>query len=317
MTIFVVGGLSVDHLVNIHIGMCPSRLGGPALYSSLGARMVTDAPVAALTVLPEDEPRFLNEFKKWKIDISKCEKAAHASRLWLCTDDAGRVIMPVAQQGHSELRHNISKPMSVDGAQDATSAVFPVKAGTGDIVLLSSPHDIHPRYASAEFVLVDPHQDYVFEEGANYFDRLVDQCGSDRLVLLPSRIQLLALGDNPKKEAEKLSNRYQTKVVARLDQEGMAVFSPDLSALVTDRSVSTFDATGAGDTTAGVIAGMLTFNDDVVTASRYAVAAARILLSDWSIQGISRFLERFINDPARRQAMLQQAPNVQFTLEEK
>lgn len=292
MTVYAVGGLSVDHLVNWREGAQFYNLGGPALYAACGMRTVDkNSQVEVLSFLPEGDNRFTSEFETRDIGYASCVRTKTIDTIWICTDRSGRVLFPAAHADGIEL---LEPGLGTDSQIDPISVDFGVEFTEEDVVLLSSPTEMPEAYKRAGTVLIDPHQTGVLNHGWEYLEHLVSEAQPARVILLPSRVQLRALGETSD-VALRMSERLGVDVVARLDEEGMDVLSQDGRARVKDVGVPVRDTTGAGDTTAGAIAGALANGRSLLEATQLAVTVARLLLSDWGINALSA--DTYIQDP--------------------
>ncbi|MGO4689188.1 PfkB family carbohydrate kinase [Glaciibacter sp. 2TAF33] len=270
-TVGVSGGLSVDHLVVAPTGARFNQLGGPGLYAALGARLVDGAAVRLSADVPRDDPRFDQLFTELGIDHTQCAYVGSASRLWILNSDQGRRIVFTSAQGNVELETEESTVESFDFAS------VPAAFYRGlDGLLESSPDRLPPTEATT-IVGIDPHQLRVLSGGLDY----LREVSPERAVILPSRVQLTLIDNDPKAAARTIATTLGSPVVARLDREGMYVVSEDGTWSVHDNDVTVYETTGAGDSSAAAIIAALSGGADLVTAAMLGVSVARLAVADW------------------------------------
>ncbi len=266
----VVGGLSVDHIVRVGRPAHYDRLGGPGLYAALGARLVEGTRVRLRCELPDAVPEFAETLTAARVDLSACTAVPDVVRVWLLD----------APQGRRLVSTRPPPGLEIAGADDVIPAPEPDDNGffTGlDGLLFCSPARLDRRYEGRTVVGVDPDQSLVNTLGWDYWEAVRIASG----VLLPSRVQLAALGAEPRAAAERLAGRLDVPVIARLDADGAYAVDPaGPSWTVRDPAAEVVDTTGAGDTTAGATVAALAAGADLATATAIGVSAARIVLSD-------------------------------------
>jgi 2-dehydro-3-deoxygluconokinase len=96
--------------------------------------------------------------------------------------------------------------------------------------------------------------------------------------LLPSLedMQAIAGRDDPQAILDWIFEKGAQHVVLKLGKEGCIAATPEMRTLVAGHTVKAVDATGAGDCFDGAFLARLHFGDDMVTAARYANAAAAL-----------------------------------------
>jgi sugar/nucleoside kinase (ribokinase family) len=277
-TVAVLGTLTVDHLVQVGTGARFDVLGGPGLYGALGARLVEGASVVLLTELPADEPRFADLLDSNGIDRSHCPVVGTAPRLWILDSPQGRRIAPTAPEGGIEL---------MDGQTDSDGQQLdsvPAAAGEADAALLCAPTCIPSSLPERMLIGVDPEQRLVAQRGVDYWSSIVPPRG----ILLPSRVQLRNLADDPRTAARTLAATLGASVVARLDRDGALAVDPEGHAWsVVDSDVKVTDTTGAGDAMAGATVAALAAGYPLEEAAALGVSAARLVLEGWGAEGLS------------------------------
>lgn len=284
MSLAIFGGLSVDHIVHEKLGAKFNLPGGPALYASLGARIL-DADVSVVTRIPKTDPRFLLLFERAGVSTRYSKEVEHVQGVWILNDSHGRLLVPWAQEGQLELASGGSLPTCSDDEvkePDAFSTLYSPPLGQFDSVLLSSPEPSFSLNARVRRVGIDPHQTYINSLGSDYYTKF-SQVGE--LVLLPSRLQL-GPARHPFQSANSLARKLHATVFARLDVDGISATNGEQSFLVSDRSAPVVDTTGAGDTTAGAIMAALDAGCSMVEAASLAVTVARQLLSGWGTENL-------------------------------
>jgi ribokinase len=97
-------------------------------------------------------------------------------------------------------------------------------------------------------------------------------------LLVPNEVEARALTglDDPLAAALDLRRRLGCDIVVTLGQRGSLVVQADGHELVPTHVVDAVDAVGAGDTYCGSLGARLAMGDDLVTAARYASAAAAL-----------------------------------------
>jgi sugar/nucleoside kinase (ribokinase family) len=154
-----------------------------------------------------------------------------------------------------------------------------------DGVLLCAPDRVRIDVAGTTLVGVDPDQEAAHAFGWDYWRAIARPGG----VLLPSRVQLMALGGDPRLAATKLASELAVAVVARLDKDGvLAVNSEGRRWAVEDTNVTVVDTTGAGDAMAGATVAALAAGIDLAHAAALGVSAARLALRAWGHTGLHR-----------------------------
>lgn len=264
-------GLSVDHLVSEPAGAHFSCPGGPALFAALGARLVAGTDVRVSCPLPEDDPRFARIFDEFGVDRRHCRQVPTVPRLWILNSARGRRIVtqhtPAGTEldGHRPELDEDPLPSPAVGFQDGL-----------DGLVASSPAE-RPAADPKTRVGLDPHQTLVADHGLRYLRRVV----SATTVLLPSRVQLRLLDDDPRRAARSLADGLGLPVVARLDAEGSYVVTADGIWSVRDRAVTVVETTGAGDASAAAVVAALAAGADPVEAALFGTSVARTALAGW------------------------------------
>jgi sugar/nucleoside kinase (ribokinase family) len=273
----VVGGLSVDHIVQAYGGAHFDRLGGPGLYASLGAALVDGASVRLACRLPADPRTFGHLLDAASVDLSHCVSTAEVPRLWILYSPDGRRIVPTAPPAGS---------VEIAGAHEVDEDDF--EAGAAffdglDALLACAPRH-RVRHVSARTACgIDPEQREVRRRGWHYWQEVA--AGTD--LLLPSRTQLLLLDDDPVRAAESLRKTLGVAVVARLDRDGALVLEADGSRWhIHDSRVRVVDPTGAGDTMAGATMAGRAIGYGVAESAALGVSAARLVLGGWGLAGL-------------------------------
>jgi sugar/nucleoside kinase (ribokinase family) len=267
----VVAGLTVDHLVAVEHGARFNELGGPALYAALGARLV-DGVIPVLTAaLPDDDRRFRATFASLAIDVSHCSASARLPKVWILNSPEGRRIVTTAPVGDTELESGAAEEEGTD------PQLPPEFLQDLDGLLRSSPLDELAATGTSTIVGVDPHQVPMKREGSAYLRRVLP-AGA---VLLPSRVHLRPLGDDPRAAAARLSEEYGSPVFARLDADGIYVVGEGRAWSIVDDAVRVEETTGAGDASAAAIVAALASGADLPTAAMFGASVARVALSAW------------------------------------
>jgi sugar/nucleoside kinase (ribokinase family) len=280
------GGLSIDHLVQAPVGARFDCLGGPGLYASLGARLVAGTDVRLHAAIPRSTPGFASVLDAAGIDLEFCVAVPDVPRVWILTAAQGRRLVPTTPPPGLEVG---DADEGVSGEQPQPPPPF----FDGLAGLLYCAPRTFGRGPAGVLVGVDPDQREVRGRGDDYWRSVAVPGG----VLLPSRVQLVALGPDPRQAARRLATTTGVDVVARLDVEG--IHTVDRSGeewSIHDTDVTVVDTTGAGDASAGAIVAALAQGIDLPTAAAFGVSAARIVLSDW---GHSALVQR----PALREPL--------------
>jgi sugar/nucleoside kinase (ribokinase family) len=267
------GGLSVDHLVAAGQGVRFDELGGPGLFGTLGARLVSGTQVRLYARLPDDEPRFAKVFQELGIDTPATVREPQAMRLWILNSQQGRRLVTTSPTGAVEIEGTQAEP-------EVELEEVPV-TGKLDGLLDSSPLE-RPAVAESVRVGIDPHQLPLQAEGLEYLRRV----GPPRALVLPSRVQLRLIDPDPLAAARAIRAHLGLDVIARLDRDGMVVISADGEWSVRVPDVRLVETTGAGDSSAGAIVAAWTAGADLPTAAAYGVSVARLALSDWGHAGL-------------------------------
>jgi sugar/nucleoside kinase (ribokinase family) len=267
----VVAGLTVDHLVAVGHGARFGELGGPALYAALGARLVSGTVPALVTTLPDDDRRFRDTFTALGIDITHCSSTPGALKVWILNSPEGRRIVTTAPVGDTELEADAE-------ADEESDPAVPAEFLRGlDGLLRSSPMSELADIEVATIVGVDPHQVPMRKEGSAYLRRVLP-AGS---ALLPSRVHLRRLDNDPRRAAARLSAELGSPVFARLDADGIYVVDGGRAWHVVDDAVRVEETTGAGDASAAAIVAALAAGADPSAAAMFGASVARIALSAW------------------------------------
>jgi sugar/nucleoside kinase (ribokinase family) len=270
-TVGVVGGLSVDHLVTEGAGVRFNCLGGPALFAALGSHTVAGVEIRVCTVIPDDEPRFMEQLAAFGVDLTHCTSTTAANRLWILNSPQGRRIIATAA------------PDGLEQSNDATAEPAPSFFRGLDGLLLSSPASgLHPGLAPP-VTAVDPHQVEAHNRGLEYWQEIA----ASATVLLPSRVQVASFHPDPETALALLLAATGRPVIARLDADGILVMEPGRTTALQDREVRVVDSTGAGDASAAAITAALARGEDLATAAAFGISAARLVLSDWGHLGLT------------------------------
>jgi sugar/nucleoside kinase (ribokinase family) len=281
------GGLSVDHLVAVGAPAAYDQLGGPGLFGALGGRLVAGTTVRLAAGLPDAEPRFEELFASLGVDVSSCWAVADVPRLWILNSAEGRRLVETTPPSAVEIESAAPEPAR---AEDDAEAVGDGAEGEAffaglDGLLDSSPLT-RPAAASSTVVGIDPHQLPLQAEGLDHLRRVVPPGG----VVLPSRVQLGLIDDDPRQAARLIARELGVAVVARLDREGM--YLTDAGAerawTVRDPAVRVTETTGAGDSSAAAIVAALAQGSDLVRAARFGASVARLALSDVGGRALAR-----------------------------
>lgn len=269
------GGLSVDHLVVAHDGAGFDHLGGPGLYAALGGRLVGGTSVRLATNLPEGDRRFRDLFGELGIDVEHSATVPTVPRVWILNSPEGRRIVETAPSGGVEL--------DAGEALDGHEAELPDSVAflSGVSALLDSSPTARP--GAAVTAGIDPHQLLLRREGIGYLHRVTPPGG----VVLPSRVQLRLIDDDPRAAARRICAEVGVPVIARLDAEGLYVVSSEGTWSVRDSQVEVRETTGAGDSSAAAIMAALAGGADLVTAAAYGASIARIALSAWGADALA------------------------------
>jgi sugar/nucleoside kinase (ribokinase family) len=258
----------VDHIVQAYGEAHFDCLGGPGLYASLGASLVDGASVRLACRLPEDPMTFGHLLDEAAVDLSNCASTPHVPRLWILYSPDGRRIVPTA-----------AGSVEIAGPDEEDEDDF--EAGTAffdglDALLACAPRHRVPNVSARTACGIDPEQREVRRRGWSYWQEIA--AGTD--LLLPSRMQLLLLDDDPIRAAESLHKSLGVAVVARLDRDGALVIEADGSRWrIHDSCVRVVDPTGAGDTMAGATMAGRAIGYGVAESAALGVSAARLVLS--------------------------------------
>lgn len=261
----VVGGLSIDHLVHEGMGARFNQAGGPGLFGSLGARLVAGTQTELIAQIPDDGG-LARLLESAGVSLALSPRGGPAVRVWMLTDERGRMVVPVRKLGEPEL-------VSGDRADEMPSVEFPA-AERFDAVLLSAP-DRQP-HVDATVIGVDPHQSLVARHGMDYY-RWFDRAS----VFLPSRVQLTLIDPDPAVAAVAMFDATGVPVIGRLDAEGMLVLDQHGLRHISDPGAEPVETTGAGDASAAAIVAALGRGLSLDEATRFGVSIARIAISDW------------------------------------
>jgi sugar/nucleoside kinase (ribokinase family) len=277
LPIGVVGGLSIDHIVNEPRGARFNSLGGPGLYAALGVHLVAGASARLATRLPRSSDGFRDVLSQVGVDLTYCTSTPEIPRVWILNSTRGRRLVPIEPPTGLEFEIEAS---DVDDPVEPQPAFFAGLSG----VLYCAP-DAVPQTGTPIPVGVDPDQLNVLRRGDDYWRAIA----VTRAVLLPSRVQLATVAPDPRAAARALAARLRVSVVARLDVDGMFVVDESgIAWVVQDAGVEVCDTTGAGDSSAGAILAALSIGADVATAAAFGVSAARLALSDWGPDALAR-----------------------------
>jgi sugar/nucleoside kinase (ribokinase family) len=277
MSVGIVGGLSIDHLVNEQHGARFNCLGGPGLYAALGARLVAGTDVRLAARLPQSTPAFWRVLRAAGIDLTSCTIVPDVPRVWILNSTRGRRLVPVEPPSGLEFD---------TGSVDPEPPVVPPATFFDRLlgVLYCAPDEI-PRHDPTVHIGVDPDQLQVLRRGDDYWHAVT----TGRAVLLPSRVQLAAVAGDPRAATRELAGRLGVSVVARLDVDGMyAVDADGARWVIRDSRVDVRDTTGAGDSSAGAIVAAVSAGADLATAAAFGVSAARVVLSGWGHTALTR-----------------------------
>lgn len=305
----ILGGLTVDHIVQAHGPAHFDLIGGPGLYASLGASLVDGVTVRLSCDLPENPIKFRHILDRAGVDIGHCTDGRPVPRLWILYSEGGRRIVPTAAAGSIEIAgaNEFDDDEFDDDEPEADADGFVPGAAFFDgldALLACAPRRPVRGVASHTAYGIDPEQREVRQRGWSYWEEIAH--GAD--VLLPSRMQLLLLDDDAIRAAEQLAERLAVPVIARLDQDGVMVVDAFAGRwFVRDTRVRVVDPTGAGDTMAGATMAALSAGHGLVEAAAVGVAAARRVLADWGPAGL-------VNHP---QPIIWPCPGVEVTKDER
>lgn len=277
----ILGGLSVDHIVRAYGEARFDCLGGPGLYASLGASLVDGASVRLAGRLPEDPAGLRQALEHANVNLDHCAAGGTAQRLWILYSPEGRRIVPTTALSPIEIAGDYAG--ETDGFAPDTRFFDQL-----DALLDCAPRQPVTNVARHTAYGVDPDQRDVHQRGWSYWEAIAARTD----ILLPSRMQLLLVDDDPILAAERLHNRLQVSVVARLDKDGVFVIEVDGGRwTIRDTRVRVIDPTGAGDVMAGATLAARGAGHDVVTAAAAGVSAARLVLADWGPAGLLNHAE--------------------------
>jgi sugar/nucleoside kinase (ribokinase family) len=276
-TVGVVGGLSVDHLVTEGAGVRFNCLGGPALFAALGSHTVAGVEIRVCTVIPDDEPRFMEQLAAFSVDLTHCTSTTAASRLWILNSPQGRRIIATAAPYGLELADG--QEQSNDATAEPTPSFF---RGLDGLLLSSPASGLRPGLAPP-VTAVDPHQAEAHNRGLEYWQEIA----ASATVLLPSRVQVASFHPDPETALALLLAATGCPVIARLDADGILVMEPGRTTAMQDPEVRVVDTTGAGDASAAAITAALARGEDLATAAAFGISAARLVLSDWGHLGLT------------------------------
>lgn len=271
------GGLSVDHLVRV--GEAPHffELGGPGLFAALGARLIRGTRVMLRTAMPSSVPAFSEVLTAAKVDLSLCGVARDVPRVWILDSPEGRRLVltrPPAGLEIAEVDEGLPAARSTPKKKD-----FPQL----DALLLCSPLRLPSDVKDAAIVGIDPEQRKTKANSLSYWKRITIP---QKSVLLPSRLQLVSVDDDPFRAALHLCEVLNVPVIAKLDADGALAVDKSGAWHVIDEQVQVVDTTGAGDAMAGAALAAIASGYDIATATALGVSAARLVLSDWGAGGL-------------------------------
>jgi sugar/nucleoside kinase (ribokinase family) len=278
------GGLSVDHLVRV--GEAPHffELGGPGLFAALGARLIEGTKVMLRTALPSSVPEFSEVLTAADVDLSLCGVAREVPRVWILDSPEGRRLVLTGPPAGLEIAEADEVPA---GRSTSKAKGFPRL----DALLLCSPLRLPADVKYAAILGIDPEQRKTSANSLSYWKRITIP---QKSVLIPSRLQLVSVDNDPFRAALHLCEMLEVPVIAKLDADGALAVDASGAWHVTDEEVQVVDTTGAGDAMAGAALAAIASGCDIATAAALGVSAARLALSDWGAGGLinSRSLSR-------------------------
>ncbi len=275
-TLGIEGGLSVDHLVRV--GEAPHffQLGGPGLFSALGARLVTGTKVMLRTALPSSVPQFSEVLMAAEVDLSLCDAVRDVPLVWMLDSPEGRRVVLTGPRDGLEIAEVDEPPAARSSAK---TKLFP----SLDALLLCSPLRLPADAKNAVVVGVDPEQRKTNAKSLSYWKRLTIP---QRTVLLPSRMQLASVDEDAFRAVLRLHEILNVPVIAKLDVDGAFAVDESGAWHVHDEAVRVVETTGAGDALAGAVLAAIASGRDIATATALGVSVARLALSDWGAGGL-------------------------------
>jgi len=279
------GGLSVDHL--IRVGEAPHyfELGGPGLFAALGAGLIQGTKVILRTVLPSSVPDFSEMLTAANVDLSLCDVASEVTRVWILDSPEGRRLVLTAPPAGLEIAGTDEVPVA---PLTSKAKRFPRL----DALLLCSPQRLPVDVKDAAIVGIDPEQRKTNAKSLSYWKRITIL---QKSVLLPSRLQLVSVDNDPFRAALRLFDMLNVPVIAKLDVDGALAVDENGAWHVNDEEVQVVDTTGAGDAMAGAALAAIASGCDIATATALGVSAARLALSGWGAGGLVN--SRPLNSP--------------------
>lgn len=276
----IVGGVSRDHLVRANEGARFNQPGGPGVYAALSAARLVDVHVTLLSELPSDEnDEICATLLQSGVDISHSVRGISPPQLWILDAPEGRRIVPVT------IAPDEAEIAPMQELNDSGQLFDRDDLGKFDGILLCAPTQLPNRDepASGQIRGIDPDQLAIATGGWRY----IEDCCRWATVLIPSRVQLRQLGENPLQVAGQIRERFDVDVVAKLDRDGAVVLPREGGAWQAhDTAVKVIETTGAGDTLAGAVVAARMSGSTWQRALAMGVSAARLALSDWGIDGL-------------------------------
>ena len=150
-------------------------------------------------------------------------------------------------------------------------------------LLLCSPLRLPADVKKAQVVGVDPEQRKTNAKSLSYWKRMTIP---RKTVLLPSRIQLASLDEDPFRAVLRLHDLLDVPIVAKLDVDGAFAVDESGAWHVHDEAVQVVETTGAGDAMAGAVLAAIASGCDIATATALGVSVARLALSDGGAGGL-------------------------------
>lgn len=293
----MIGGVSIDHVVNTQGERMPSQFGGNAAYGSAGLRLWTGpGKVGIVARMGEDYPReWIQEIQAAGIDTEgvRAVKGPHGLVSGFVYDSHGDRpdYVDLDENGRGYAPQDPDAVMRTQWAFGPDSSDIPDSYRDAQAIFLA-PRLLEKQLDCAKYfrragggklIALDPMKFYMTMDRKDELRELFSLVDS----VMPSEVEMKALfGDiDPADAARRLGELGARIAVIKLGREGCLVYDRD-----TDRmarlpvcKVEARDPTGAGDSFGGGFLAGLHATGDPILAAAYGTVSSSYIISGFGV----------------------------------